>query len=70
MSLVLSHNRIVQALQLERACHVARVANDEQIANSAIENNFRRNSRIGAGKDRRGRMLTANKLFAPGRIPV
>jgi hypothetical protein len=63
-------SRIVHALQRERAWHVTRAANDEQIANSAIEDNFRRNSRIGAGKGRRGRMLTANKLFAPRYILV
>jgi hypothetical protein len=50
---------------LRRRNDVARDADDEQIAEALIENNFRRHTRVRAAEDDRERFLPLRELVAP-----
>src|SRR5437762_3217070 len=58
-------DRVLDAAQAMIADHVAGHAQDKQIAESLIEYDLGRNTRVGAAKNDSKRMLTFRQLLAP-----
>jgi hypothetical protein len=61
-------DRVAEAGRRRSIAHVARGADDEQVAQPLVKHDLRRDPRVGAAEDRGPRPLAGGEVHPPGRV--